>query len=72
MSAFSTSSLVPIGRINVARPEPIIMVLQPAMVVTFPLLFLRVWKCLISLSIVLVVQLSTKQISSSIRIVPIV
>ena len=54
-----------------AHPEPTITASRPAIVMTFPLLFVRVWKYLISLSIVLVVALSTKQSSSSIWIVPV-
>ena len=54
-----------------ARPEPTITASRPVIVVTLPLLLVRVWKYLISLSIVLVVALSTKQSSSSIWIVPV-
>ena len=54
-----------------AHPEPTITACRPAIVMTFPLLLVRVWKYLISLSIVLVVALSTKQSSSSIWIVPV-
>ena len=54
-----------------ARPEPTITASRPVIVVTLPLLLVRGWKYLISLSIVLVVELSTKHSSSSIWIVPI-
>ena len=54
-----------------ARPEPTITASRLAIVMTFPLLLVRVWKYLISLNIVLVVALSTKQSSSSIWIVPV-
>jgi hypothetical protein len=50
----------------VALPEPTIVASRPAMVKTCPSLFVRVWKNLTSLSIVLVVQLSTWHISSSV------
>jgi hypothetical protein len=54
----------------VALPEPTIIASRPAMVKTSPL-FLREWRILTSQSTALVVQLSTKQISSSIRLPPI-
>jgi len=53
-----------------ASPEPTIMASRPAIVMPYPLLMVRVRKYLISLSIVLVVALSTKQSSCSIWIVP--
>ena len=43
-----------IERINMARPKPIITVSHDVICVKFSLLFVRVWKYLISLSIVLV------------------
>ena len=43
-----------IGRINMARPKPIITISLHVICVKFPLLFVRVWMYLISLSIILV------------------
>jgi hypothetical protein len=54
-----------------ALPEPAITASRPAIVKTFPLLFVRVWKYFISLSIELVVPLSTRHISSSIGLTPV-
>jgi hypothetical protein len=56
------------GGIIVAFPEPIIQVSRPVMVRIFPVLFTRVWNYFISISIVFVVQLSTRHISSSFRL----
>jgi hypothetical protein len=55
----------------VTLPEPTIVASHPVMVKTCASLFVRVWKNLTSLSIVLVVQLSTRHISSSIGLPPV-
>jgi hypothetical protein len=57
---------VTMGSIIVDFSEPIIQVSRPAIVRIFPILFVRVWKYFVSLSIVFVVQLSISHISSSI------
>jgi len=54
-----------------ARPKPIITVSHNAICVKFPLLFVRVWKYLISLSTSVSGTMSTKWIPSLIWIVPV-
>jgi hypothetical protein len=65
-NALSIVTYVPMESIILALPEPTIHELRPVMVRIFPVLFVRVRKCLVSLSIVFVVQLSIRNISSSI------
>jgi hypothetical protein len=64
-SASFTKIWVPMGRTSVELPVTTIRALLPVMVIIFPLFFVNVWKYLVSLRIVLVVPLSTRQISAS-------
>jgi len=68
MSVSSIVNCVSIGKINVAWPKPMITISQHAIFVEFPLLFVRVWKYLISLSLSVSSTMSTKWISSLIWI----
>ena len=66
--AFTIFICVPIGSVIVAFSGPTNIASHKAMISS---LLVRVWKYLTSLSIVLVVQLSTRHISSSIWLPPV-
>jgi hypothetical protein len=63
-SAFLIVICVPMGSVIVAFPYPTILASHPTIVKIFPILFVRVWKYLVSLSIEFMVRLSIRHISS--------